>query len=598
MTAANVVLASHDHRLVALSVIISILAAYAARDLAERVRATRGRAWIAWLVGAATAGGIGTWSMHYTGKLALRLPVPVQFDWRVVVLSLLIGIFGSFCALIIVGRGRIGWGRAIAAGVCVGGVGISGLHYTAMAALRLPGVRYDYSSRALVILSIVAAIVLSSIAVVFLSGDDIGVSRFGYHGGAIIRGLANPVMHYTAMAAVTFRYSAARTDTSHLVSISSLGIVGISIVPVMVLVVALLTSLADRLQKQRVLLDELFEQAPQAVALMDGDDRMIRTNREFTRLFGYDPKDAVGRRLSELILPDQWHVKAERYANLAANGERVDVEVIRQRKDGRRLQVSMVRVPVSVPSGQVETYAIFSDITERKRAEEALRTFPRRLIEIQETERQQMARELHDEIGQVLTSVGMMLTLSKQLPPDQAQARVAEARSLLNGLIAQVRNLALDLRPAMLDDFGLVAALQWLFERYVAQTGVRVDFKQHGLDGTRLGAETETAAYRIVQEALTNVARHAEVNVATVEISAMNDVLRVEIEDRGVGFDPQLIQSTGHSVGLAGMRERANILGGHLTIETSSGAGTRITAELPLSRLVSETSVQSGRTDL
>ena len=112
-------------------------------------------------------------------------------------------------------------------------------------------------------------------------------------------------MHYTAMAAVTFTYSDEVPDLSHAVSISSLGILGISIVPVMVLVVALLTSLVDRLQKQRALLDELFEQAPQAVVLMSADNRVVRVNREFTRVFGYTPQETLGRRLGELIVPDE-----------------------------------------------------------------------------------------------------------------------------------------------------------------------------------------------------------------------------------------------------------------------------------------------------
>jgi signal transduction histidine kinase len=146
----------------------------------------------------------------------------------------------------------------------------------------------------------------------------------------------------------------------------------------------------------------------------------------------------------------------------------------------------------------------------------------------------------------------------------------------------RVQNLALDLRPAMLDDFGLVPGLLWLIERFVEQTGVRVDFKQLGLEGRRFGPAIETAAYRIVQEALTNVARHAGVQEATVRVWARSHVLEVAVEDQGKGFDPSSMPSSS-SVGLAGMRERAIILNGSLTIETSAGGGTRIAAELPLS---------------
>ena len=193
-----------------------------------------------------------------------------------------------------------------------------------------------------------------------------------------------------------------------------------------------------------------------------------------------------------------------------------------------------------------------------------------------------MGGELHDEIGQLLTGVSLMVAAGQELPPDESRARLAKAQAVLNDLIGRVRNLALDLRPAMLDEFGLVPALLWLTERYAEQTGVRVDFKHLGVEGRRLGPEIETAAYRIVQEALTNVARHARAQEATVRIWVKSHVLELEVEDHGVGFDAQPIQSSGSSAGLAGMRERAIILGGSLTIETSAGAGTRIAAELPL----------------
>ena len=232
---------------------ISILAAYAALDLSERVRDARGWAWLAWLVGGATADGIGTWSMHYTGMLAFSLPVPVMYDWPTVLLSLLVGIIGSAAALFVVSRGKIGWPRALAASIFMGGVGISGMHYTAMAAMRLQGMHHY--SPALVTLSVVLAIVVSfmALSLTFLFRDDTPGRGLRYHGSTLLRGAANPVMHYTAMAAVTFTYSDEVPDFSHAVSISSLGILGISIVPVMVLVVALLTSLVDRLQKQRAL---------------------------------------------------------------------------------------------------------------------------------------------------------------------------------------------------------------------------------------------------------------------------------------------------------------------------------------------------------
>jgi PAS domain S-box-containing protein len=198
----------------------------------------------------------------------------------------------------------------------------------------------------------------------------------------------------------------------------------------MVLVVALLTSLVDRLQKQTALLDELFEQAPQAVALMSADNRVVRVNREFTRLFGYSPPETIGRSIGELIVPDELRAEEQRYTDLVARGQRVDVEGVRQRKDGSRLRVSILRVPVAVPGGKVEIYAIYRDITERERAEVAMREFAdrlqtlsRRLLEVQEAERRHLARELHDDVGQSLTGLRMLLKLDADTLTDAARIK-------------------------------------------------------------------------------------------------------------------------------------------------------------------------------
>ena len=144
-------------------------------------------------------------------------------------------------------------------------------------------------------------------------------------------------------------------------------------VPVMLLFVVLFMSSVNRVKRQRALLNELFEQAPEAVALMSVGNRVIRVNREFTKVFGYTPREAVGRILDDLIVPDESRDEAQIYAKTVTHGRRVDAEGVRRRKDGSRLYVSIVGVPVSLPGGHSAVYAIYRDITERKRAEEALR---------------------------------------------------------------------------------------------------------------------------------------------------------------------------------------------------------------------------------
>jgi signal transduction histidine kinase len=194
---------------------------------------------------------------------------------------------------------------------------------------------------------------------------------------------------------------------------------------------------------------------------------------------------------------------------------------------------------------------------------------------LEEAERRHIAKELHDEVGQSLTALKLRLQVA-----DESE-QVLQARALVDELLERVSNLSLDLRPAMLDDLGLLPALVWLFERYTTQTTVKVEFAHAGLEG-RLSAVVETAAFRIVQEALTNVARHAAVAQVSVRVWRDGAALSVQVADAGKGFDVAAALAAGTSSGLSGMRERAAALGGKMEIESSDAAGTRLTAELPL----------------
>jgi signal transduction histidine kinase len=215
-------------------------------------------------------------------------------------------------------------------------------------------------------------------------------------------------------------------------------------------------------------------------------------------------------------------------------------------------------------------------------ARERTQMLSQRLVTIQEEERRNLARELHDEIGQILTGLKLILDMSLRLPPEESQANVQEAQKLVGELMSKVRQISLDLRPGMLDDLGLLPALLWYFERYTTQTKVQVNFTHGGLEAQRFASEIETATYRIVQEALTNVVRHAAVKEVQVSVRADSGTLCIEIQDRGTGFNPQAALAAHNSSGVAGMAERARLLGGGLTIESESGKGTLITAHLPL----------------
>lgn len=231
------------------------------------------------------------------------------------------------------------------------------------------------------------------------------------------------------------------------------------------------------------------------------------------------------------------------------------------------------------------------DVTRQHTDEEAVREYAERmkvlsqnLLDVQESERRRIALELHDQIGQMLTGLKLKLEMLARTDSGKTKGEFDEAQELVNELISRTRELSLDLRPATLDHLGLLSALRRHLRHYTSSTGVRVDFIQEGLEGRRFQPELETAAFRIVQEGLTNIARHASSEEAIVRIICEAKRLTIEIEDHGVGFEPDSIFRTGQSSGLTGMRERAILIGGAFSVESKWGK-TVLTADWELPTL-------------
>jgi two-component system, NarL family, sensor histidine kinase UhpB len=223
------------------------------------------------------------------------------------------------------------------------------------------------------------------------------------------------------------------------------------------------------------------------------------------------------------------------------------------------------------------------DETNRQRAAQ--------IFNAQEQERIRVARELHDETSQVLTSLLISLAvLEESITSPEARDRIAETRRLAHQTLRAVRNLSIDLRPSALDDLGLLPALRWYIKEYQQKFAIEAEFHATGLK-ERLPAEMETALYRIVQEALTNVARHSKAHKVCIELEENTHSIEATIADNGTGFDADKLKkmpSTGQERGwgLVGMHERANLLDGTLVIDSKQGEGTTIHVKIPLRPLV------------
>jgi two-component system sensor histidine kinase UhpB len=217
--------------------------------------------------------------------------------------------------------------------------------------------------------------------------------------------------------------------------------------------------------------------------------------------------------------------------------------------------------------------------------DEANRLRATHILNAQEQERKRIARELHDETSQVLTSLLISLAiLEESVHTQEARDRIAETRTLAHQTLRAIRNLSTDLRPSALDDLGLLPALRWFVKEYQQKTSLDVDFLAQGFK-ERLPAAMETALYRIVQEALTNIAKHAHAKKVCVTLQEEADTISATITDDGCGFDPEKLPKTqGQTIGgwgLVGMYERANLLDGTMSVETQPGKGTIIRARIP-----------------
>jgi len=324
-----------------------------------------------------------------------------------------------------------------------------------------------------------------------------------------------------------------------------------------------------------------------------GESAIVADARADERHFkGVDQRTGLGLR-SILTVPLQtWSGGRAIEARVSGVIQAVDTESDHFDETSQQLLEALA----TTAAVAVNNAVLFEEV---QRSQERLQALSQRLVDAQETERRRVARELHDVIGQALTAVKINLQATQRLIPATPGTRVEQGlESIIDNVehtLQQVRDLSVDLRPSLLDDLGLAPALRWYLDRQAQRVGFSAQFVAAPALERRLPPHLEIACFRIVQEALTNVARHAQAQRVKVELRERDGELTLRIADDGGGFDVErALRNTAHgaSLGLLSMQERATLVGGQIEIESSPAQGTAITVRLPLARS-RETEVQA-----
>ncbi len=345
-----------------------------------------------------------------------------------------------------------------------------------------------------------------------------------------------------------------------------------------------------RAEQESATLAAIVGSSADAIISKDLNGIIKSWNQGAQRLFGYTPDEAIGQPVTMLMPPERVNEEAGILARVQAGEYTEHYETVRRHKDGTALDISLTVSPVTDASGRIiGASKIARDITERRRTEAAIRDreIMQRLVETQEAERHRIARDLHDHLGQQLTALRLKLESVRAMCGDNAELidEVNEMQKFAARLDLDINYLAWELRPTELDQLGLQDALRSFVREWSQTYGIAADFHSTvNIDG-RLHADLETNLYRIVQEALNNILKHAKATTVSVLLDERGDRIVLIIEDNGDGFEPKSTAkngSSGKGLGLIGMRERTALLGGAMEIESRPGDGTTIYARVPL----------------
>jgi PAS domain S-box-containing protein len=348
------------------------------------------------------------------------------------------------------------------------------------------------------------------------------------------------------------------------------------------------------LQDAEARVSDIVESAMDPVIAVDQDQRVILFNAAAEKSFLWSRAAVLGEPLDKLI-PQRFrsghraHIEAFGATGVTSRRMGSQMFLVALRADGEEFPIE-ASISQHTEEGKKLFTVILRDVTERVRAEEALRRSKEELQELgaaahqaREQEKSRIARELHDELAQALTALQMDVAWCKEkIPPgeDGFEKKLERMEALLNTTVTSTRRIAADLRPLMLDDLGLLPAVEWLVENFTQRTGVACELAV-SISDLNLHKTHSTAVFRIVQESLANIAKHARASQAEVAIAQNGSEVTIAVRDDGLGFSPQDPRKP-NSFGLVGLRERAYLLGGEAAIISAPGRGTDIEVRLPL----------------
>lgn len=341
-------------------------------------------------------------------------------------------------------------------------------------------------------------------------------------------------------------------------------------------------ALSRQLKKSEQRYHSLFLEHPDAVYSLSLDGRFLEVNRRTTELTGYRYEQLLGQHW-EAVVVEKDRATVHQHFRQVLEGQSCSYRCrVLDRTGGERV-AQVTNVPMIVDDEVVGVFGIAQDGTELYQSRQALRRLYNAQEKVREEERRRIARDLHDDLGQMLTAMkldlGRIIHELPGLPGDHVE-RLRERSYFVDEVIEKVRDIAANLRPSILDDLGFEAAAEWFLQQCAKRDQLDIRWQPgSGVSGQAVG-ETATVLFRILQECLTNIRRHARASRVLVLYDERDDRARLEVSDDGIGFIPQATQERG--VGLTGMRERVTMLGGTLGVESSPGMGTRIGITLPL----------------